>query len=241
MDSGILYIVGTPIGNLQDITLRALDTLKSVDLVLCEDTRVSRKLLSHYNISTRVESLHAHTNPEKISRIIHQITTGTNAALISDAGTPTISDPGSLLLEAAWQAKIKIVPIPGPSAVTTAISVSGFCDKGFLFLGFIPKKKGREKFLKKITENDYPVVFFESVHQIQKLLLQLQQILHPDRKILITRELTKLYETIFRGKIQDFNISDLGQIKGEFTIVIDKNPSTSFPPSLKLRRAGRTR
>ncbi len=222
MNLGILYILGTPIGNLQDITLRALDTLKNVDLVLCEDTRVSRKLLSHYKISTRVESLHAHTNPEKISRIIHKISTGTDAVLISDAGTPTISDPGSLLLEAAWQAKIKIIPIPGPSAVLSAMSISGFSDKSFLFLGFIPKKKGREKFIKEVVDSKYPVVLFESVHQISKLIEQLKNFLDLERKILIARELTKLHETVYRGKIRDLNISDIGQIKGEFTIVIDK-------------------
>ncbi|MFC1656905.1 16S rRNA (cytidine(1402)-2'-O)-methyltransferase [Patescibacteria group bacterium] len=222
MNLGILYVVATPIGNLNDITLRALDVLKSVDLILCEDTRVSRKLLTHYKISTQTESMHAHTKPEKITNIIKQINFGKNIAVITDAGTPTVSDPGSALLDRAWQDKIKVVPIPGASAITTAFSVSGFSDKEFLFLGYIPKKKGREKFLKTLLESPYPVIFFESPHQIEKLIEQLKNILNSDHKILIARELTKIYETIYRGKIQDLEISKIGKIKGEFTIIVDK-------------------
>ena len=218
----MLYIVATPIGNLGDITLRALETLKSVDLILCEDTRVSRKLLHHYKIQKPVESLHTHSNPEKIQKIVQRLQDGQNMALISDAGTPTISDPGSVLLEAAWQAKIKIVPIPGPSSLTCAMSIAGFSDKEFLFLGYIPKKKGREKFLKVLKDSSYPIIFFESPYQIQRLITQLKDILDPDRKILIARELTKIYETIFRDKIRNLEMALLGKIKGEFTIIIDK-------------------
>lgn len=219
---GILYIIATPIGNLDDISFRALKTLKSVDKIICEDTRVSRKLLAHFEIQKPLESFHAHTNPQKIKKIILEIKQGKNFALISDAGTPTVSDPGSALIEAAWEDKIKIVPIPGPSAITTAFSISGFSDKNFLFLGYIPKKKGREKFLRTLAESPYPIVFFESPYRIERLVEQIKNHLDLDRKLLIARELTKIYETIFRGKIKDLELSKLGKIKGEFTIVIDK-------------------
>jgi len=178
--------------------------------------------LAHFEIVKPLESLHTYSSSEKIKKIISELKQEKSFALISDAGTPTISDPGSTLLEAAWQAKIKIVPIPGPSAIISAFSISGFSDKNFLFLGYIPKKKGREKFLRTLVESPYPVIFFESPYQIERLINQLKKFLNPSRKILIGRELTKLYETIFRSEIKNLEISKLGEIKGEFTIIIDK-------------------
>lgn len=209
-----LYIVATPIGNLKDITIRALHILAEVDLILCEDTRVTKKLLNHYNIRTRVESYHQHSKFKKVNYIIDLLKQGKNLALVSDSGTPGISDPGNKLIEELKDIT-EIIPIPGSSAVTTIASISGFPMDKFIFLGFPPHKKGRQKFFKEVADSKYPVIIYESPYRILKTLNELNEVGKFD--IAVGRELTKKFETISRGKIKDI----IKQIKpkGEFVIV----------------------
>ncbi|MFZ5559266.1 MAG: 16S rRNA (cytidine(1402)-2'-O)-methyltransferase [Patescibacteria group bacterium] len=218
-----LFIVATPIGNLKDISLRALHTLEEVDLILCEDTRVTKKLLDYYNIKTPVESYHQHSKIKKINYIIDLLKQGKNLALVSDSGTPGISDPGNKLIEilVIQLPKIEIIPIPGASAIATLASISGFPMDKFIFLGFPPHKKGRQKFFKEVAEYKYPVILYESPYRILKTLKELNNFGNFD--IVVGRELTKMFETIYRGEIKDV-ISQLekSKIKGEFVIVIRK-------------------
>lgn len=213
----ILYIVATPIGNLEDITLRALRVLREVDLILAEDTRVTKKLLDKYEIEKPMWSYHQHSTDSKVQEIIKELESGKNFALVCDAGTPGINDPGSQLIEAILNLSTsqveRLVPIPGANAAITALSISGFPTDQFLFLGFPPHKKGRETFFKRVAESDVTVVFYESTHRIVKALSQLP----PDREIVVARELTKKFETIYRGKAGDIK---LDEIKGEFVIVV---------------------
>lgn len=212
-----LYIIATPIGNLGDITNRALDVLKGVDLILCEDTRVTRKLLDHYQIKTSVESYHQHSKINKINKIIDLLKQGRNLALVSDSGTPGISDPGNKLIEQI-KGLAEIIPIPGSSAITAVASISGFPMDKFVFLGFPPHKKGRQKFFKELAEQKYPVIIYESPHRIIKTLKQLEEV--GKFEIVVGRELTKKFETIYRGKISEV----INQIepRGEFVIVVRK-------------------
>ena len=166
----ILYVVATPIGNLEDITLRALATLKSVDLIVCEDTRMTKRLLDRYEISKPVLSYHQHSDLLKIQHIVDQLKAGKNIALVSDAGTPGICDPGNQLVAAAVKEEIKVVPIPGPSAVAAALSVAGVPTDSFIFYGFLPHKKGRQTIVGQIAENKMTSVFYESPHRILKTL-----------------------------------------------------------------------
>lgn len=216
-----LYIVATPIGNLDDITFRALEILKDADLILCEDMRVSRKLLEHYNIKKPVESYHQHSNLKKIDYIINLLKQEKNLALISDSGTPGISDPGNKLISilvSELVGNVEIVPIPGPNAISAIASVCGFPMDKFIFLGFPPHKKGRQKFFKELAEYKYPVVIYESPYRINKTLKELENV--GDFEVVVGRELTKKFETIYRGKIKDI----INQItpRGEFVIVIWK-------------------
>ncbi len=216
-----LYIVATPIGNLKDISIRALHALDEVDLILCEDTRKSKKLLDHYNIQKPIESYHQHSNIKKIEYIKDLLKQGKNLALISDSGTPGISDPGNKLisiLASELMNQIEIIPIPGPSAVTAVASICGFPMDKFIFLGFPPHKKGRQKFFKEVTEYKYPVIIYESPYRILKTLKELNNFGNFD--IVVGRELTKKFETIYRGKISE--IIDKIVPKGEFVIVIWK-------------------
>ena len=219
------YIVSTPIGNLNDITKRAIDTLKSVDVVLCEDTRVTSKLLSAYEIKKPLTSYHKHSKLSKIDRIISMLEEGKNLALLSDAGTPTISDPGSFLVSEIVKKfgdDVSIVPIPGPSAVLSALCVSGFDADKFSFLGFPPHKKGRQTFFKNISEEKDTVVFYESKHRIQKALTELSGLLGK-RRIVLCRELTKAFETIYRGTAKEVSEKlKEDKILGEFVVVVDK-------------------
>ena len=212
-----LYIVATPIGNLKDITFRALHVLENVDLILCEDTRRSKKLLNHYNINTPVESYHQHSKIRKVNKIINLLEQGKNLALVSDSGTPGISDPGNKLIEEIKNIA-EIIPIPGPNAIATIASVSGFPMDKFVFLGFPPHKKGRNKFFKEVAEYKYSVIIYESPHRIIKTLNELEKLGEFD--IVVGRELTKKFETIYRGKIKDI-IKQLEKEKpkGEFVIV----------------------
>ncbi len=219
---GILYIVATPIGNLDDITIRALEILKKVDYILCEDTRKTKVLLDHYKIDKKLISYHQHSKITKIDYIVNSLTEGKNLALVSDAGTPGISDPGRKLVEAVEKInKIKIVPIPGPSAIITALSVSGLNTDKFVFLGFLPTKKGRETIFREIAEEEKTVVFYESVHRILKTLESLNV---GNRKVVVCRELTKMFEEIIRGSSEDalnYFENNKDKIKGEFVVIIE--------------------
>jgi len=225
-----LYIVATPIGNLEDITLRALRILKEVDFVLCEDTRMTRKLLDKYKIKTPTVSYHSFSGKYKTDKILELLKDGKNLALVSDAGTPTISDPGFQLVIGVKQElgnEVKIIPIPGPSAVITALSVSGLPADQFLFLGFLPHKKGRQTLLKEAMVSERTVVFYESPHRVLKTLELLKKQLEvsgqKNRKIVIARELTKIYEEIVSGDISEvinhFIVNPI-KVKGEFVFVI---------------------
>lgn len=222
MDKGILYIVATPIGNLKDITLRALETLKEVDVVACEDTRMASKLLNYYNIKKTLISYHQHSELKKISNIIKKIKEGENVAMVTDAGTPGISDPGNKLVEEALKDGIKTIPIPGPSALAAIVSVAGIDLQKFLFLGFPPHKKGREKFFKEVIDSDHPVVFYESPYRFIKNLELLEQ-LGCKKSIIIGREITKIFEEFVRGSVcdvLDYYRRNNDKIKGEFVVII---------------------
>ena len=218
----ILYIVATPIGNLQDITLRALETLRAVDFIICEDTRLTKRLLERHQIDKPTISFHQHSSGEKTSYIIEQLKRGQQAAFVSDAGTPGVSDPGNQLVAAAVSAGITVVPIPGPSALTTALSVAGIATDSFLFLGFPPHKKGRQTLLRSIAAEPRVVVLYESSHRIVKLLGSLAE-LAPDRTVVVGRELTKIHEEIFRGTAREaFEHFSAGEQRGEFVVIIEK-------------------
>lgn len=220
-----LYIIATPIGNLADITLRALETLKSVDFVLAEDTRETKKLLDHYQINTPLISYHQHSTPNKINEITELLKQGKNLALVSDAGTPGISDPGNQLINLTIKqlGSLKVVPIPGSCALTVAASISGFPTDKFNFFGFPPHKNKRQKFFKEVAEVKETVILYESVHRILKTLEDLKKYLG-ERDIVLARELTKKFETIYRGTIsQVMEQLKNDKILGEFVIVINKN------------------
>jgi 16S rRNA (cytidine1402-2'-O)-methyltransferase len=213
-----LYIVATPIGNLEDITFRALRILKEVDLILCEDTRKTKILLNHYQINIPVESYHQHSNIKKINYIIDLLKQGKNLALVSDSGTPGISDPGNKLIEEVKNFA-EIIPIPGPSAITAIASISGFPMDKFVFMGFPPHKKGRQKFFKELAEYKYPVILYESPYRIIKTLKQIEEAGKFD--VVVGRELTKKFETIYRGKISETTKQlETGEKRGEFVIVV---------------------
>lgn len=224
-----LYIVATPIGNLKDITLRALEVLKSVDIIIAEDTRVSKKLLSHYDIHKPLMSYHEHSSRNDIARIIDILESGKNIAYIVDAGTPGISDPGRFLVEhVSAHARISIIPIPGPSALTAALSVAGLRSDKFLFLGFPPPKKGRKKFFQEISqlaeEVKYPIVLYESPHRLLKTLKELSDIGLSMFDAILIKEISKVYEAILRMRIVDLikKISEEKRVKGEFVLIINK-------------------
>ncbi len=222
-DKGHLFVVGTPIGNLEDITLRAISTLQNVDLILAEDTRNSKKLLSAHNIDTKMMSYHEHSNEKETKRIISLLLDGKNLALISDAGTPTISDPGYGLIRDCIKKEIKIIPIPGASAITTAMSVSGLPSDSFTFFGFLPQKKGRIKKIKELLNVDNTIILFESPFRLEKTLNQLKEYLG-NRSVFVGRELTKLYEEIIRGNLEDvIKYFSKSKVKGEIVIMIGKD------------------
>lgn len=216
--NGKLYIVATPIGNLSDITFRALETLKSVDVIACEDTRHTLQLLNHFEIKKSLVSYHGHSGRAKIEKILELISEGKDVALVSDAGTPGISDPGEPLIRAAIEAKIEIVPIPGPSAAITALSISGLSTAEFVFIGFLPHKKGRQTKLKEIAEEKRTMVLYESPYRIKKLMGELLEYAG-DREICVARELTKKFEETYRGKISE--ILPKIKEKGEFVVILE--------------------
>jgi len=220
-----LYLVATPLGNLGDLSPRAKEILEKVDFVLCEDSRVTQKLLNYFGIRTKTISYHHHTTAKKTREILRLLEEGKNLALVADAGTPGISDPGHKLVREAvklLRERVRLVPVPGPSALIAAASICGFPMDKFLFLGFPPAKNKRHKFFEQIKNSPYPVILYESPYKIEKTLKELPS----EREIVVCRELTKIYETIYRGtpaKVleeikKDFAFSK--RIKGEFVIVI---------------------
>ena len=221
MLSGSIYIVSTPIGNLADISLRAIDILKTVDLIACEDTRQTSKILNHYKIKNKMTPYHDHNKEYKTSSLIDLIKKGNSIALVSDAGTPGISDPGFYLIREAIKNDINISPIPGPSALTAAILASGMEIDRFLFEGYLPRKKGRLKRLKELAAYKVTIVIFEGPHRVLKTLRDLRDTLG-DRKAAIGRELTKVHEEFIRGNLSDLiaNFSER-KPKGEFVILIE--------------------
>lgn len=220
----MLYIVATPIGNLEDITLRAISVLSNADLILAEDTRVTKVLLDRYNIKKELLSYHAHSGLRKLDRIIELLKEDKNLALVTDAGTPGISDPGNYLISEVLKhlPDLKVVAVPGANAAVSALSISGFYSDKFVFLGFPPHKKGRQTFFRKIGDTPETIVFYESKHRIIKTLEELKNIVG-ERQIMVARELTKQFETIYRGKAGDV-LAEIsrGNVLGEFVIVIDK-------------------
>lgn len=216
---GILYLVGTPIGNLDDISIRALETLKSVDFILCEDTRHTMQLLTHFNIKKRLESFYREIEEEKSQFVINELQSGKNIALVSDAGMPCINDPGSILVQKLIENNLKYTVIPGPSAVICAISLSGVMGP-FTYLGFLPDKfSQREDLLKKHENTGSNLVIYVAPHDINKLLEDLLKILG-DRKVTIIKEITKIHETIIKGNLEDIKIENP---KGEFVVIIEKS------------------
>ncbi len=222
------YIVATPIGNLEDITLRAIRILKEVDLVLCEDTRVTKRLFERHSISTASMSYHAQSGEAKVDLILEKIEEGKNIALVTDAGTPGISDPGSVLVSKVREkfndlilsGDLKIVSIPGPSALLSALSIAGVPTHEFVFLGFLPHKKGRETLFREIAESDRTVVFYESTHRILKTLESLKKI---NKKVTIARELTKIFEEVLQGSAEEILkiLTDTPEKqRGEFVVIV---------------------
>lgn len=218
--NGKLYIVSTPIGNLKDITLRAIETLNEVDYILCEDTRVTLILLKHYNVIKEIISFNAFSERKKIPFIIERLQSGGSYALVSDSGTPGISDPGIRLISEAMKQGIKVVPVPGATALISALTISGLPTDSFVFEGFLPQKKGRQKKLKELTEEKRTIVLYESSHRIIKLIDEMVKYI-PDRYIVVCRELTKKFEETWRGYPSDLK-DKLSEkiIKGEFVVVI---------------------
>ena len=213
-----LYIVSTPIGNLEDITLRALNVLKNSDKVLCEDTRRSVKLLNHYNISKQLVSNHKFNEKKTASKIVEDIKSGQVVSMISDAGTPTISDPGLVLINECIKNKVKIFPVPGVSATTTAMSVSGFKDQ-YIFYGFLPKKQTAiEKELKRLKEYKFNLIFFIPAIKINFYIKIFKKYLH-EREVFIGREMTKIHETFYRDELDKFS-GFKENLKGELTVII---------------------
>lgn len=218
------YVISTPIGNLEDITLRALRILKEVDIVLCEDTRVTKRIFDKHGISTPMMSYHAQSGEAKVDLILEKIEEGKNIALVTDAGTPGISDPGSLLISVIREKypNLSIVSVPGPSALTAALSIAGVPTHEFIFLGFMPHKKGRETIFKEIAQSERTIVFYESTHRILKTLESLTKI---EKKVTLVREITKIYEEVLQGsatEILKILTETPEKQKGEFVVIVSE-------------------
>lgn len=222
---GILYVVATPIGNLQDITLRALDTLKSVDAIAAEDTRHTSGLLSHFGISKKLIAVHEHNERQSAEKLLAQLNAGDNIALVTDAGTPGISDPGAVVVDLVREAGIKVTPIPGASAVIAALSASGIAQNGFLFHGFLPASgAARRKTLEALKTQAVTLVFYEAPHRILECIADLSLVLGAERRITFARELTKTFETIYScslGNAEAWLNADANQQRGEFVLLVE--------------------
>ena len=231
---GKLYIVATPIGNLEDITLRAINVLKEVDFIIAEDTRHSLKLLNHLEISKPLISYHRHNEENKTEDILNKIEEGKNIALISDAGTPVISDPGEFIVKEAIEREIEVIPIPGACAIITALMAAGVNTRNFTFYGFLSlNKKIRTKELEQIKDNNNTVILYEAPHKIKNTMQDLENYVD-DRKIVIARELTKIHEEFIRGTIDEIK-DKLQNPKGEYVIIIDKKENINENEENKLR------
>ena len=228
--TGILYIVATPIGNLQDITQRALDTFAQVDLIAAEDTRHSGLLLSHYGIKKPFFALHDHNEQEKAHILVEKLKQGSHIALISDAGTPLISDPGFHLVRQCREAGIRVVPLPGACAAITALCASGIASDRFCFEGFLPaKSKARKDKLENIAEEDRTLIFYESTHRILDTLEDMQSVLGGERYIVLAREITKTWETITGNTIKNLRewlLEDANRTKGEMVLIVEGKPKS---------------
>jgi 16S rRNA (cytidine1402-2'-O)-methyltransferase len=227
--AGTLYVVATPIGNLEDITFRALRVLREVAVVAAEDTRRSGQLLRHFGIDTRLVSLHSHNEGLKAEGLVDRLRRGESIALVSDAGTPAVSDPGSELVRVAVAAGIRVEPVPGPSAVMAALSAAGLPDVGFTFLGFPPiRGKDREQWFESLARavDDAPVVFFEAPHRVRATLEQLNYLSYD--QIIVFRETTKLHESVYRGNIAEV-LAQLTVVAGEFTLVLPRRIAVAGP------------
>ena len=221
IQSSTLYVVPTPIGNLADITHRSINVLSKVELILCEDTRVSRKLLNHYDIVIPTKSYHMYNEHRTVDGLVKQLQQGMSMALISDAGTPAISDPGFLLVRTCLQAGLQVITLPGPTAFIPALVQSGFPTDRFIFEGFLPHKKGRKSRLSQLAEETKTIVLYESPHRIVKTLVQCAQVMGPDRQASISRELTKAFEETVRGTLEELEAHFTAHTpKGEFVLVI---------------------
>jgi len=240
-----LYLVATPIGNLEDITLRAIEILKKVDLVACEDTRTTNRLLAHYGIKKKLISFHQHNEKNKTEFLVNELSNGKSIAYTSDAGTPAISDPGAFLVNQALKLGIKVSPIPGPSSLATAFSVSGIESTHFQFYGFLPNTASKsKKLLQKIYSQTLPTIIFESPHRVLKTLSLVENIFGSIHEIFIARELTKVYETIYKDKVKSIIErleSHPEEQKGEFVIIltppmkeIENNETIPINEALKL-------
>lgn len=223
---GTLSVVATPIGNLGDITIRALDTLKDCDVIACEDTRVTAKLLAHYEIQKPLLIFHAQSGKHATTRILQLLGEGKHVALVTDAGTPGVSDPGNELVRAvrdALREDVTVEAIPGPAALTAALSIAGMPTHEFTFLGFLPHKKGRQTLFREIAEAERAMVFYESPHRIEKALQSLTEVLAPERKVSTLRELTKMYESVVEGtaaEVQQHFVDYPDQVRGEFVVIV---------------------
>lgn len=217
---GTLYIVPTPIGNLGDLTFRAKEVLEQADVIACEDTRHAGILLKHYQIETPRISFHSHSGQAKVDKLMDYLENGKSVALISDAGTPGISDPGYTLIQAALENGFQVIPLPGPSAVTTALSASGLPTDKFLYLGFPPVKKGRQTFFKQVAQSEHTVVFYESPHRLKKTLEQLGEYLSEGARLSIAKELTKIHETYYRGTLTEVKAMLPENVKGEYVVMV---------------------
>jgi len=228
-----LFLVGTPIGNLEDITLRALRTLKEVDLIACEDTRQTQKLLTHYNIGTPTISYHEHNEMTRSAELVKKLEEGAQVALVTDAGMPGISDPGYRLVALAIRHHIPVVPIPGPAAFLAALVASGLPTDSFRFSGFLPVKQGqRREMLESIKESPRTQVFYEAPHRIGAALEDVVAVLGPDRPVVLAREVTKLHEEFLRGRAEEILAEVMErELKGEITLLIGKSEAGARPAS----------
>ncbi|KRM71512.1 16S rRNA (cytidine(1402)-2'-O)-methyltransferase [Lacticaseibacillus brantae] len=230
-DSGTLYLVPTPIGNLADMTFRAVDTLKQVDLIAAEDTRNTQKLLNHFEIETKQISFHEHNTQQRIPELIHQLKAGVNIAQVSDAGMPSISDPGHELVNAAIAANIPVVPLPGANAATTALIASGLAPQPFMFYGFLPRKSGAQtRELEQLASQTQTMIFYESPHRVAKTLAVMQSVFG-DRQAVLAREVTKRYEEFIRGSLSELATYAEESARGEFVVMVAGRDEQAAPTS----------